>query len=555
SDIAGKDITWAEVLIGDGSLLQDLTGGGNIDSNSVSDTGTSANFSFIKDLITVDQLANEVPTQGSGAYIDLGSFSLAGDDLRDPGSDVSKLTSFAQTQIADVASQLAALGNDGNSDDSSDASFLSSVGNLDGTNTGFDFPLFDDPTQAFRLLLGQDISLVTFTPPQLNFNKNFHFDFSPFWPLTLTFGGDLAGTSNIEFGYDTHGLRQFLSGGDALDLLDGFYASSTGTENGTALPELSLHMDMYVSGGLDADVANLDAKGQLNVDVDANLNDPNHDGKVHADEMAYELKNQSDLGDKILSILDLTGSVGWSVDITASVGPLSKSFNVASGTILNFDTNQVLNGTTLPDRFETNDTQATAADLGVAPGIHVSGMSLHAAADKDFYKFTVVRPGAINITLYYQSGYVPGQIEYDVLDSNGNVVATGRGSGDNVVTTFDEQPGTYFLKVFGAGQSVAGAYSLAFDPAPTSAQHVYYVNDGSTANSYYTYAIGNDSNSGTDPSAPKATIQAILSSYTLGPNDIIVVDSGTYSTVVSMAAAQAGVAIYGSPQNQTLLQS
>src|SRR6185437_17181943 len=115
SDIAGKDITWAEVLIGDGSLLQDLTGGGNIDPNSVSDTGTSANFSFIKDLITVDQLANEVPTQGSGAYINLGSFSLAGDDLRNPGSDVSKLASFANTQIADVASQLAALGNDGNS--------------------------------------------------------------------------------------------------------------------------------------------------------------------------------------------------------------------------------------------------------------------------------------------------------------------------------------------------------------------------------------------------------------------------------------------------------
>ena len=355
----GNAITEAQKLIaqalgnslsdtnGDGSLLQDLTGGGNIDPNSVSDTGTSANFSFIKDLITVDQLANEVPTQGSGAFINLGSFSLAGDDLRNPDSDVSQLTNFASTQIDDVGGQLAGLANDGNSDDASDASFLGDAGNLDGTNTGFDFPLFDDPTQAFRLLLGQDVSLVTFTPPQLNFNKNFSFSFSPFWPLSLTFGGDLSGTSNIEFGYDTNGSRQFLSDQDPLDLLDGFYASSSGTENGTALPELSLHMDMYVSGGLDAEVASLVAKGQLNVDVDASLNDPNHDGKVHADEMAYELKNQSDLGDKILSIVDITGSVSWSMDIEASVGPISKSFTVASGTILNFDTNQVLEGTTL----------------------------------------------------------------------------------------------------------------------------------------------------------------------------------------------------------------
>ena len=56
----------------------------------------------------------------------------------------------------------------------------------------------------------------------------------------------------------------------------------------------------------------------------------------------------------------------------------------------------------------------------------------------------------------------------------------------------------------------------------------YYVNDGSTYGDVYCNALGNDSNEGILPTAPKATLQSLVDSRDLEPGDTVYVDTGTY---------------------------
>lgn len=71
-----------------------------------------------------------------------------------------------------------------------------------------------------------------------------------------------------------------------------------------------------------------------------------------------------------------------------------------------------------------------------------------------------------------------------------------------------------------------GAYGNT--PQASRSLRSYYVNDGSTVGDAWCSAAGNDANEGTTPAAPKATMQAVVSSYDLEPGDRIYVDSGVY---------------------------
>lgn len=77
--------------------------------------------------------------------------------------------------------------------------------------------------------------------------------------------------------------------------------------------------------------------------------------------------------------------------------------------------------------------------------------------------------------------------------------------------------------------------------------NVYYVNDASQADDFYTTAVGDDANTGLSPDRPKASIQGVLSTYDLGPSDVILVDNGTYFGSVTIGAGDAGVLVQGNP--------
>ncbi|MBA4388851.1 MAG: hypothetical protein C0404_12785, partial [Verrucomicrobia bacterium] len=59
---------------------------------------------------------------------------------------------------------------------------------------------------------------------------------------------------------------------------------------------------------------------------------------------------------------------------------------------------------------------------------------------------------------------------------------------------------------------------------------IYYVNDSSTANDMWCTAAGNDIYDGASAATPKATVQSVLSTYTLSPGDLVRIDTGTYNT-------------------------
>ncbi len=63
----------------------------------------------------------------------------------------------------------------------------------------------------------------------------------------------------------------------------------------------------------------------------------------------------------------------------------------------------------------------------------------------------------------------------------------------------------------------------------------YYVNDSSLLNDAYCTAAGNDSNDGLSPSAPKATVKAILDAYDLDAGDVVQVDAGNYTLTSDLA--------------------
>ncbi|MGV3663164.1 MAG: S8 family serine peptidase, partial [Prosthecobacter sp.] len=65
----------------------------------------------------------------------------------------------------------------------------------------------------------------------------------------------------------------------------------------------------------------------------------------------------------------------------------------------------------------------------------------------------------------------------------------------------------------------------------------YYVNDGSTTNDAWCTAVGNDSNNGLTPATPKATVQAIISTYVLEPGDVVRIDTGSYSLATDIVVS------------------
>lgn len=68
----------------------------------------------------------------------------------------------------------------------------------------------------------------------------------------------------------------------------------------------------------------------------------------------------------------------------------------------------------------------------------------------------------------------------------------------------------------------------------------FFVNDDSTSNDVYTTAVGNDTNVGFFAWAPKRTIQSMLDDYDFEAGDNIKIDTGVYSTEVTVATSDNG---------------
>ncbi len=160
-------------------------------------------------------------------------------------------------------------------------------------------------------------------------------------------------------------------------------------------------------------------------------------------------------------------------------------------------------------------------------------------------------PAAQSFAIRWRSHDMAGNVKIELLNNVGAVVDTIAASTPNsgvfnwsIPAVFP--PGNYAVRVtrLDAGMQADVSNSLFNILAPVT---VYYVNDGTVAVGDWTSVPGNDTNNGLSPSAPKASLQAVLNAYDLGPGDTIRIDAGTYNTTTNilLAADDSGVTIEG----------
>ena len=167
------------------------------------------------------------------------------------------------------------------------AAFNSSVGFTGGG--GFKFPILENPSSAFGLLLGQDVTLFGYDMPALEAQ----FEYSQFFPVWGPIGARITGSIGAEldfaFGFDTFGMRQFAEGGyeSPEQIFNGFFVSDTASVDGSGpdVPEITLSGALKAAAEVNIKVARIGVGGGVELDVYFDLHDRNNDGKVRVDEI------------------------------------------------------------------------------------------------------------------------------------------------------------------------------------------------------------------------------------------------------------------------------
>ena len=196
---------------------------------------------------------------------------------------------------------------------------------------------------------------------------------------------------------------------------------------------------------------------------------------------------------------------------------------------------------------------AAAADAGVGPGIHLDDLNLHLSGATDTYYFELLRADDLEIAIDFAQA--DGNLDLSITDEGG--AELGRGDSvtdDEIVSIAGLLPGMYYIHVF-SPSSDTNTYDLSVEPGAASDTAVYYVNDTETASDYYTLAEGDDANDGLSPLTPKLTVGSVLSDYTLGPNDLVLVDTGDYLEAVTLTVDDEGSAYAGSPSGSSLIDA
>jgi hypothetical protein len=273
----------------------------------------------------------------------LGDFGIGGGDNTDqdlrkllPGSlgDLSKdLTNLivnpgAAAQLVKDQLQSVANGAPGPSKEVAAKALAILSKFTDGDGVEFHFPFFEDPkTGAFRLLLGQDVDLFTF---DAKFSQDAGQPNGPsIFGLAVGFTGFVHVDFAVHLAFDTYGLRQFLNGGDAEDILNGFYIHNDA--------HLNFAGKIQAFAGAGVGFASISVDGGLftgDGGITVKLHDP------HPEDGILRLGTELDPG----CLFDVSGEMKAGISINVKVGfeafgefiGYSKDFGIADVTLLKF---------------------------------------------------------------------------------------------------------------------------------------------------------------------------------------------------------------------------
>ena len=154
-----------------------------------------------------------------------------------------------------------------------------------------------------------------------------------------------------------------------------------------------------------------------------------------------------------------TGSyyVGWIIDPTNVIAEYEEGNNVGYH-------GSTINVTAAPqaDYYENNDTLATATNFETLADRTNLGLSIDAADDDDYYRFTAGANGTLDVDVLFS--HALGDVNVRLLDSSGTTLASSLSSSNNESITHSVTRGTtYYLRVYGWAGATNPNYTLTLD--------------------------------------------------------------------------------------------
>jgi Ca2+-binding RTX toxin-like protein len=273
-------------------------------------------------ITTVEELSK------TDATIKLGQFDFGSENIASPSFDLSAIDLEETSEEEDVVAQLKSLTPE-----------LKTFAEDITTTSGPEFPILTDPTQAFKLILGQPAELFTYNVPELRFDFGFEQFFPVLGPLGALIEGRLGARAKLALGFDTYGLAE------TGNPLDGFYISNKpdpsgpgGLQKPTQDPTKGRESGAELFAGLNASAAfnggivRGGVGGGILGTLTLLLNDLNKDGdptKVHLNEF-----DPSCIFDPV------TGNLSASLNAFIKIGfgflSYTKRFTLAKTTLLDF---------------------------------------------------------------------------------------------------------------------------------------------------------------------------------------------------------------------------
>ncbi len=258
--------------------------------------GLPSDSGFVAAFRAVNTFINTVGSWTNTGDVALGSFEIAG--------DVRTITSLALDPLTNV-----------NPINQSSGPFGGFLNSLSGTPV--QFPILSQPLNVFRILVGgkdvegKDVEIFKLDMPRLEGARTIKSPTIPILgPLGIWLEGRLAIGFDIDFGYDSYGLRTWAANhfSSSGDVFEGFYiVDQTGNE-----AELEASITAY--GGVDLVLVQFGVGGGVVGRIGLDLHDPNNDGRIRPREISQNLA----IGP--LCLFEFSGSLGAKLSVYAKFG-------------------------------------------------------------------------------------------------------------------------------------------------------------------------------------------------------------------------------------------
>ncbi len=252
------------------SQLAELVGADPVTLLSLFEAISGNDLTLVKTLLKVITFVNALEALDTGGLgpIDIGEFDIDANAILDtelPANQKSELISFSDPVPGGIAGEMAAIGGD------FAAAFADNLSAADpqefeSEEPGFSFPAFDDFSQLFNLIVGQDVSLIRFASGSLRAEFGYSQSFGPIAvgpvPVSIVISGSASIEGRFAVGYDTKGIRQLvqmLTDGDESndDFLSGFGFLFNGlflddlNAAGQDVPEIRLVVEFAAGAAVD----------------------------------------------------------------------------------------------------------------------------------------------------------------------------------------------------------------------------------------------------------------------------------------------------------------